>query len=112
MMLPEKWDRETDVIVVGTGFAGLAAAIEAHDAGVSVIVLEKMATPGGNSIIASGGVNAVDPKRQIAQGIKDSVDLHFKHTFEGGNHASISFRALRACSPTGPSGRRSKAADR
>ncbi len=85
MVLSEKWDRETDVIIVGTGFAGLAAAIEAYDSGARVIVLEKMATSGGNSIIASGGVNAVDPKRQIAQGIKDSVDLHFEHTFKGGN---------------------------
>lgn len=82
--LPEKWDRATDVIIVGTGFAGLAVAIEAYDAGASVIILEKRPIPGGNSIMAGGGVNAVDPKRQIPQGIEDSVDLHFKQTFEGG----------------------------
>ena len=37
---PQKWDEEADVVVVGSGFAGLAAAIEAKEAGCSVIILE------------------------------------------------------------------------
>jgi urocanate reductase len=82
--LPKKWDNDIDVIIVGTGFAGLAAAIEAYDAGASVTILEKRPVIGGNSIIASGGVNAVDPRRQILQDIEDSADLHFKQTFDGG----------------------------
>ena len=41
----KKWDETFDVIVVGSGFAGLAAAIEAKKAGANVIVLEKMPTP-------------------------------------------------------------------
>ena len=32
------WDDTVDVVVVGSGFAGLAAAIEAHDAGASVMM--------------------------------------------------------------------------
>lgn len=83
--IPERWDRETEVLIVGTGFAGLSAAIEAYDAGARVLLLEKMPKPGGNSIISGGGANAVDPERQIPQGIEDSVHLHFKHTFEGGD---------------------------
>jgi len=75
----------TDVIIVGSGFAGLAAAIEAYDAGATVVVVEKRLVPGGNSMIAYGSVNAVDPKRQKPQGIKDSVELHYKHTLEGGD---------------------------
>jgi len=82
---PKKWDRKTDVVIVGTGFAGLAAAIEAHDAGAQVLLIEKAETIGGNSIIASGALNCVDPERQKKQGIEDSVDLHFKHTIEGGD---------------------------
>jgi urocanate reductase len=73
------------VLIVGSGFAGLTAAIEAHDAAKRVLILEKMSTPGGNSIISGGGANAVDPRRQIPYGIEDSVDLHFKQTFEGGD---------------------------
>ena len=39
--LPAKWDYEADVVVVGYGTAGAAAAITAHDAGAEVLVLEK-----------------------------------------------------------------------
>lgn len=50
------FDEEYDVIVVGYGFAGGAAAIEASDAGARVLILEKMPDPGGISICAGGGV--------------------------------------------------------
>lgn len=52
--LPSKWDREADVVVLGTGFAGLSAAVAASDAGAKVLVLEKMprTEEGGNSIIS------------------------------------------------------------
>ena len=53
--LPEKWDERFDVVVIGSGFAGLAAAIEARLAGASVCVLEKMRVIGGNSI-SNGGI--------------------------------------------------------
>ena len=35
-MLPQKWDEEAGIVIVGSGFAGLAAAIEAKEAGSSV----------------------------------------------------------------------------
>src|SRR5690606_27397380 len=57
-VLPDNWDEEFDVVVVGSGFAGLAAAHEARKTGASVVVLEKMRTPGGNSIINGGVVSA------------------------------------------------------
>ena len=38
---PLKWDEETDVVVVGTGFAGIASAMTAHDSGAKVLILEK-----------------------------------------------------------------------
>jgi hypothetical protein len=47
--LPEKWDKEADVVVVGCGGAGTTAAITAHDAGAKVIILEKAPEGGGNS---------------------------------------------------------------
>ena len=57
--LPEKWDYEADVVVVGFGGAGAAAAITAADAGAKVILLEKMREgfEGGNTS-ASGGSSA------------------------------------------------------
>lgn len=40
--LPAKWDYTADVVIAGTGGAGLSAAITASDAGASVLVLEKL----------------------------------------------------------------------
>jgi succinate dehydrogenase/fumarate reductase flavoprotein subunit len=50
----QKWDKEADVVILGTGFAGLSAAITAKDAGAKVIVLEKMPQKheGGNSRVS------------------------------------------------------------
>ncbi|WP_353095922.1 flavocytochrome c [Tissierella praeacuta] len=77
--------KEVDVVVIGGGGAGLAAAVSAHQNGASVIVLEKMPRVGGNTIISGASYNAVDPKRQKAQGIEDSIDKHFQQTYEGGD---------------------------
>ena len=52
--IPPKWDKEVDVVIVGTGHAGLAAAITAADAGAKVVILEKMKKEfeGGNSKVS------------------------------------------------------------
>jgi succinate dehydrogenase/fumarate reductase flavoprotein subunit len=61
------FDESTDVIVVGYGFAGGAAAIAAADAGCDVLLLEKMAVPGGISICSGGGLRvANDPAKALA----------------------------------------------
>ena len=51
----DRWDVQTDVIVVGFGGAGATAAIAAHDSGSKVIVFEKMAQGGGNTAASGGG---------------------------------------------------------
>lgn len=79
-------DKEAEVIVVGAGGAGLAAGVSAYENGAkSVIILEKMPIIGGNTVRAGGAYNAVNPKKQKAQGIEDSIDKHFTQTYEGGN---------------------------
>ncbi|MBF7097000.1 flavocytochrome c [Alkalibacter sp. M17DMB] len=75
----------TEVVVIGAGGAGLAAAVSAHENGAEVLVLEKMGKVGGNTIISGASYNAVDPSRQEPQGIEDSIDLHFQQTYEGGD---------------------------
>lgn len=82
---PKKWDRTFDVVVIGSGGAGLAAAVTAADKGASVIVLEKMPTIGGNTMICGGYMNAADPGRQGKQGITDSSENHFKQTIAAGD---------------------------
>ena len=63
----EPFDETVDVVVVGYGFAGGAAAIAAADAGCRVLLLEKMAVPGGISICSGGGLRiASDPAKALA----------------------------------------------
>ncbi len=50
------FDESVDVVVVGYGFAGAVSAIAAHDAGANVLLIEKMADPGGISVCAGGGL--------------------------------------------------------
>jgi flavocytochrome c len=80
----ENWDEITDVVVIGSGFAGLTAAIEARNAGASVIILEKMKAPGGNSIISDGGIAAAGTLMQEKAGIKDSPELMYSDMLKAG----------------------------
>ena len=84
--VPQKWDETVDVLCVGTGFSGLAAAIEAHNAGASVLVIDKMALPGGNSILAAGGFAAPGNDMQKKAGIKDSPELLLADMLRAGGH--------------------------
>ncbi|MBX9811526.1 MAG: FAD-dependent oxidoreductase [Burkholderiales bacterium] len=62
-----KYDEHTDIVVAGYGFAGGAAAIAAADAGKKVLLLEKMAVPGGISICSGGGLRvASNPEKAFA----------------------------------------------
>ena len=54
-----------DVIIVGGGGAGLAAAVSATDAGASVILIEKQGFLGGNSIVAGGVYNVANSPQQM-----------------------------------------------
>jgi len=49
-----RWDRETDVLVVGQGIAGVAASLEAAEAGAEVIALERAGAGGGASALSGG----------------------------------------------------------
>ena len=86
----QKWDEVVDVIVIGSGFAGLAAAIEAKKAGANVVVLEKMATFGGNSIINGGILTATGCPQQKLHKIEDSVELLEKDILTAGNYMNYS----------------------
>lgn len=76
---------ETDIVVIGSGAAGLAAALTASELGKKVIILEKMPVIGGNTLLSTGLINAPDPDRQKKFGIEDSNELFFKQTYEAGH---------------------------
>lgn len=86
---PAKWDETWDVVVVGSGFAGLAAASEAAGGGAKVVILEKMPTYGGNSIINGGVYASWDDKFHYRQNLNlgdDSPKLHTEDTLKGGDY--------------------------
>lgn len=82
----EDIEKTTDVLVIGAGGAGMAAAVTAHQNGAEVLIIEKMGKVGGNTMISGTAYNAVDPVRQKAQGIEDSVEKHYEQTLEGGDN--------------------------
>jgi len=70
-----KFDEVVDIIVVGSGFAGMSAALQASEAGASVMVVDKMPVFGGNSTINGGAMAAAGSPLQKQEGIVDSVDI-------------------------------------
>ena len=92
-----QWGETYDVVVIGSGFAGLSAAIEAKNAGAKVVVLEKMAVPGGNSTINGGGMAAVGSPLQEAAGVKDSADLMLQDMFKAGLGLNYPEQARMVC---------------
>jgi flavocytochrome c len=68
---------ETDVAIIGAGGAGIAAGIEARDAGARAIAFEMAAEPGGAAIISGGGCLIVGSPLQQEEGISDTPDLAF-----------------------------------
>ena len=65
---------DTDLLVIGAGACGFAGAIAAHDAGISVAIVEKLARPGGNSSLSTGSVPGAGSRFQREAGIEDSPE--------------------------------------
>src|SRR5699024_11579884 len=70
----ETIEKETDVVVIGGGGAGFAAAVSAKEAGADVILLEKLASVGGNTLISGGEYAAPANELQEKEGIEDSKE--------------------------------------
>ncbi|MBQ8420793.1 MAG: flavocytochrome c [Bacteroidales bacterium] len=79
-------DTSCDIVVVGAGGAGLAAAVQASSMGAHVIVLEKQGIIGGNTNYSTGGLNAAETSVQKKLGITDSRQSHFDDTMSGGHY--------------------------
>lgn len=77
---------EYDLIVVGAGAAGLAAALTAADLGAAVLLLEKMSRPGGSSRICGGLLAFAGTDLQRNNGIEDTSELLFQDLMQVGRH--------------------------
>lgn len=78
----------SDVVVVGGGGAGLAAAVSALEAGASVTIVEKLGYLGGSTNVCGGALNASGTRYQKALGIEDNPQKHFEQTMKGGHNTN------------------------
>jgi succinate dehydrogenase/fumarate reductase flavoprotein subunit len=72
-----KPEESFDVIVIGGGGSGLAAAIEARAAGAQVVLLEKNAKLGGSTAWSIGSITATGTPHQVKHGITDRPQDHY-----------------------------------
>lgn len=91
--VPQTWDESYDVVVVGGGFAGLAAAYSAVESGATVTLIEKLSTTGGNSAINGGQYASYTST--LAAGLQekfnlvpDTAEKHIEDTIAGGDNMS------------------------
>lgn len=85
----ETIEKETDVVVIGGGGAGFAAAVSAKEAGADVILLEKLASVGGNTLISGGEYAAPANELQEKEGIEDSKEQFAKDVEEAGGDPEL-----------------------
>ena len=83
----ERWDAETDVLIVGFGIAGACAAIEARNTGARVDVFEVAAAAGGSAALSGGefylGGSGGTPAQRAA-GFDDATEDFFKYLMMAG----------------------------
>lgn len=85
----ETVEKDTDVVVIGGGGAGFAAAVSAKEAGANVILVEKLASVGGNTLISGGEYAAPANDIQKEEGIEDSKELFAKDVEEAGGNPEL-----------------------
>lgn len=75
----ETWDFEADVVAVGSGIAGLSAAISAKEAGASAIVVEASSQLGGVTAYSFGQIWIAGNHHQHGMGMEDSPESGFRY---------------------------------
>ncbi|MFT7005064.1 MAG: flavocytochrome c [Sulfurimonas sp.] len=79
-----KYDEEYDVVIIGSGYAGLSAGITAAEKGDKVLVIEKMGRVGGNSVINGGLLAVVGTPKQKAEGVTDNMEIYLSDSLKAG----------------------------
>ena len=74
-----KWHHETDVLILGGGGAGTAAALMAQENGAKVLIATKLRHGDANTMMAEGGIQAA------IKGTKDSPYYHYLDVLGGGH---------------------------
>lgn len=84
-----RWDKEWDVVVLGSGIAGMSAAIEAADAGASVVVLEREAQPGGLAKFSGGHMSVAGTDVQARLKVVDKPDWLYNDMMENSEMTAV-----------------------
>lgn len=89
--LPERWDLAYDVVVIGSGFAALAAAHHAAELGAHTVIIEKLPMVGGNSLINGGQyasyTSSIAAELQRKLHLEpDTAERHIHDTLVGGDN--------------------------
>ncbi|MDO5046905.1 flavocytochrome c, partial [Campylobacter sp.] len=83
---------EFDVVIIGSGFAALAASVKASEKGYKILIVEKMGRLGGNSVINGGLAAFPHNPLQEKEGVKDSNELFIQDCLKAGlniNHKDL-----------------------
>ena len=72
----KNWNESVDIVVIGSGGAGLTAALAAANKGLKVLVIEKSGKLGGNTSISGGQVWIPNNHHMLTAGIHDSEQAY------------------------------------
>lgn len=75
-----------DVIVIGAGIAGISTATAAREQGLDVVLLEKMPTIGGSTVMSGGWFAFTGTDEQQEEGVEDSIELFREDLLNVGAH--------------------------
>jgi len=92
---------DIDVIILGCGAAGMAAALAAHEAGAKVQIVERFDRIGGTAAISGGVIWVADNPRQRAAGMSDSREEALAY-FRALDHGDLVDETLEAFVDVGP----------
>lgn len=92
---------EVDVIVLGCGAAGMAAALAAHEAGVEVAIVERFDRIGGTAAVSGGVIWVANNPRQRAAGMSDSREEALAY-FRALDHGDLVDETIEAFVDRGP----------
>jgi succinate dehydrogenase/fumarate reductase flavoprotein subunit len=94
----DHWDISTDVAIVGFGGAGACAAIEAHDAGAKVLLMDAASAPGGSTALSSAEIYLGGGTRvQQACGYDDSVEAMYDYLMASNGPQADADKVRRYC---------------
>lgn len=91
-----------DVVVTGSGVAGLCAALEAEAAGAQVLIVESQGVVGGSSRLAHGLIMGAGTRFQAANGIEDNAEALYRHYMTLNQWQVQQSVARRLCDEAGP----------